>query len=153
MPIQWNDSDLQRFFGTALVGDQDGDPTDRVYELDYAGKRLKYRMMLLVDSDIVSISGDPELPFGADSLFEIIIPCDSISLCSDGYYPGQAGLAFWYGSTAHPHNCTMQLLKRPDGDLKVWPGYAWPTRHPNFKMIWGENSPPLAYEPPGEGPR
>ena len=51
------------------------------------------------------------------------------------------GLNFWYGDPTQYHNRTMQLLRRPDGDLKVWPGVRWPKRHEHFKMLWGENDP------------
>jgi hypothetical protein len=43
-------------------------------------------------------------------------------------------LGFWYGDPAKKHNLTMMLLKRPDGDLKVWPTSARPDRHAYFKV-------------------
>lgn len=105
-------------------------------------------MVIDATSQCVSISGCPETPFGADSLFEVCVPCDSVTAFADGYHDGQIGLSFWYGDVERRENCTMQLLKRPDGDLKVWPACVWPLRHPYFKATWGDNSPPVTYEPP-----
>lgn len=142
MPTQWFAPDLQAFFGAL---------PDRRRSLRYAGARLNYELIIGEESEIVLISGSHEEPFGADSLFEIMVPCDSISVCEDGYYPGQTGLNFWYGDPSQYHNRTMQLLKRPDGDLKVWPVCIWPPRHENFRMLWGSNSPSVAYELPPKG--
>jgi hypothetical protein len=71
----------------------------------------------------------------ADSLFEISLPCDSISEIPDSYYPGNTGLGFWYGDPNQKHNMTMMILKRPDGDLKVWPSCVWPERHASYKVL------------------
>lgn len=148
MAVCWNNEDLNRFFGCVPTTPDEGEFADRLFTLQYAGGRLKYELIINSVSDVVSISGSHEHPFGGDSLFEIAIPCDSISTCADGYYPEQTGLNFWYGDPAQYHNRTMQLLRRPDGDLKVWPACVWPERHEGFKMLWGDNEPCLAYEHP-----
>ena len=108
--------------------------------IEYAGKHLKYSLCFSDADEIVSISGDPEVPFGADSFYEINIPCDSITQSQDGYYPDQTGLNFWYGDRTKKHNLTMMLLKRPDGDLKVWPACPWPPR-PMRPRALGRRSP------------
>lgn len=144
MPVVWDDSDLSRFFGGALTSPVHHEFTGRTCSFSYKGAKLKYELLINVESEMALISGDYEKPFGFDSHFEVPVPCDSITSCVDGYYPEQTTLLFWYGNTYRPHNQTMQLLKRPDGDLKVWPGTVLPPRHPNFKMIWGDNSPPVA---------
>ncbi len=146
MTVRWNNDDLLRFFGSVPATPDEGEFAQRVFTLQYDGGRLKYELIIDTEYDIVSISGSHESPFGADSLFEIAVPCDSIATCADGYYPEQIGLNFWYGDPTQFHNRTMQLLRRPDGDLKVWPACVWPKRHKHFKMLWGENDPPLAYE-------
>ncbi len=84
--------------------------------------------------EVVFASGDILHPFMADSMFEFCVPCDCITEIPDSYYPGKTGLGFWYGDPGKKHNLTMMLLKRPDGDLKVWPTSAWPDRHSYFKM-------------------
>ncbi|MDX1927041.1 MAG: hypothetical protein SFV81_11015 [Pirellulaceae bacterium] len=66
-------------------------------------------------------------------MYEISVPCDAITEIPDGYYPGKTGLAFWYGDPNEFCNMSMMLLKRPDGELKVWPSYAWPERHAYFQ--------------------
>jgi hypothetical protein len=91
--------------------------------------------MLNLADEIAMISGDTELPFGANSMYEISIPCDSIKQIEDGYYPGTTGLGFWYGDPTKKHNMTMMLLKRLDGDLKVWPSCVWPERHAYHNML------------------
>ena len=68
-------------------------------------------------------------------MYEITVPCDCITQIEDGYYEGQTGLGFWYGDPKQKHNLTMMLLKRPDGDLKVWPACVWPNRHKYHKML------------------
>lgn len=146
MTVQWNNDDLQRFFGSVPSTPDDGEFAERLFTLQYDRGRLNYELIIDAASDIVSISGSHEIPFGADSLFEIAIPCDSIAPCGDGYYPDQMGLNFWYGDPSQYHNRSMQLLRRPDGDLKVWPAGVWPQRHENFKMLWGDNDPAVAYE-------
>ena len=153
MTVRLDNDELQRFFGVVPATPSEGEFAERLFTLQYEGGRLRYELIIDTTSDIVSISGSHEQPFGADSLFEIAIPCDLIATCADGYYPEQTGLNFWYGDPAQYHNRTMQLLRRPDGDLKVWPACVWPQRHEHFKMLWGENDPPLAYEPVTEDRR
>ena len=133
MPIEFDRSILESFFETEL---KIYPPADHgvTCEIDYVGNVLKYNFIFCGNDDIVSVSGDPDHPFCADSFFEINIPCDSITEIADGYYPGKTGLAFWYGDTGHQHNMTMMLLKAPKGDLKVWPNCPWPTRHAGHKM-------------------
>lgn len=129
MPIFWQEDVLCRFFESVPERSNVEEQKDLVSFLDYKGKNLLYSIYFHLKDELVMISGDLYHPFGADSLFEIAIPCDSISECPDGYYPGNTGLAFWYGDPNQKHNMTMMLLKRPDGDLKVWPSCVWPERH------------------------
>jgi hypothetical protein len=49
------------------------------------------------------------------------VHCDAIGLVPDPYYPGTRALAFWRGSPGVEENTTLVILRRPDGDLKVWP--------------------------------
>lgn len=147
MSISWQEDVLFRFFGSVpepLSGIEGR--KDRVLGVDYVGKHLRYSIWLFVHEDLVMISSDQMCPFSADSLFEITLPCDSISEIPDGYYPGSTGLGFWYGDANHKHNMTMMLLKRPDGDLKVWPSCVLPERHPSYKMLSTEFSGKL-YDP------
>ncbi len=135
MPISWQEDVLFRFFGSSPEPSNVEEQKDRVSFVDYVGKHLRYSIWLHLHEELVMISGDQTHPFGADSLFEIAIPCDSISEIPDGYYSGNTGLAFWYGDQNQKHNMTMMLLKRPDGDLKVWPSCVWPERHAYYKML------------------
>ncbi len=131
VPIEWQNDVLLKFFGEL--------PTpsclDGLAAIEYTGKSLRYSLYLDVNDEVAMISGDTSTPFGADSLFEICLPCDSITEISDGYYHGNIGLGFWYGDRNQKHNMTMMLLKRPDGDLKVWPICVFPERHPRFKLL------------------
>lgn len=77
----------------------------------------------------VSVSGDPDRPFGSDSFYEIYVPCNCIRLAQDPYYPNQQGLTFWYGSPENIVNLRLTIYKRPDGDLKIWPCFPFPEDH------------------------
>ena len=134
MSIEWDDIALQSFFGlvpTFAVGDDD---RKGVAMLDYAGKILRYSFWFHMTDEVVLVSGDTLHPFGADSMYEFSIPCDRVTEIEDSYYPGKSGLGFWYGEPNEKENMTMMLLKRPDGELKVWPGRAWPERHAYFRV-------------------
>ena len=135
MPISWCDDALRRFFGACPNPQVFAPGEPQVCSIQYRGPSLKYELMLHPANEIALISGDIESPFGANSMYEISIPCDCITQIEDGYYPGQFGLGFWYGDPKQKHNMTMMLLKRPDGDLKVWPACVWPHRHPHHKML------------------
>ena len=135
MTIDYDRDSVESFFDRKLVV-YDSDPDSGNFELSYIGKKLKYTFLLRETDQVVSISADPDAPFGANSFLELNVPCDSITVCVDGYYPEQTGLEFWYGDRAHKPNQTMILLKRPDSDLKIWPGCTWPRRHPLHKICW-----------------
>ena len=122
MPIGFDPNLLESFFNAKIKPPQPGDH-GVIGVIDYQGRILKYSMIICNES--ISISGDPEGPFRGDSFFEFCIPCDGITECGDGYYPDQSGLSFWYGDQTQKKNMTMMLLKRPDGDLKVWPNFVW----------------------------
>lgn len=138
MPIKFEPSVIEGFFGTAIALPEPGEHGISGM-VEYVGRRLKYSFIFSNDDETVSISGDPETPFGADSFYEFVIPCDSITESHDGYYPDQTGLHFWYGDTTQKHNLMMMLRKRPDGDLKVWPACPWPPRHPFHKVCWNKS--------------
>lgn len=134
MPIVWQDDVILKFFGLLPEPSNVEEQRDRVSFIDYNGNNLRYSIWLHRADELVMISGDLSHPFGADSLFEIALPCDSITEIPDGYYNGCTGLGFWYGDPNQNCNMTMMLLKRPDGDLKVWPNCVWPERHEYSKM-------------------
>lgn len=137
MPLTWDGDVLERFFGVELYSGDGGG--DFFRQFDYRGKQLKYSLLLNVTKEIAMFSGDHDYPFGGDSMYEFCIPCDRITCKPDGYHPDQTGLGFWYGDPGAKENMTMMFLKRPDGDLKVWPGCVWPTRHAYFQLYGPEN--------------
>lgn len=130
MSIEWNPNEVSSFFGTPPEETSGLDSSSRVFSFRYSGLHLQYEFFVHADDDQVSISGDTTVPFGANSLYEIYVPCDSLSFVEDGYYPGQVSLACWYGSRDDSRNRRLIILKRPDGDLKVWPSYPFPKDHP-----------------------
>lgn len=138
MPIEFDSNVIEAFFGSSIALPEPGDHGVSG-TIDYVGKKFKYSLIISDADEVVSISGDPDVPFGADSFYEFNIPCDSISISQDGYYPEQTGLNFWYGDMSKKHNLMMMLLKRPDGDLKVWPACPWPPRHPLHKICWNDS--------------
>jgi len=129
MALTWKDEDITHFFGCESPSICESQPAKELFIVDYSGKLLRYSFWFLITDECVMISGNDTVPFGADSLYEIVVPCDSVSVCEDPYDPKHTGLAFCYGDPKQRLNLTMILLKRPDGDLKVWPSTVWPNRH------------------------
>ena len=110
------------FFGGVLDND-----LECIFSFDYQGEILKYRLIINDREDVVAISGDRESPFQCDSFYEFSVACDLIRLRD---YSGQKMLEFWYGAPENPMNLRLMILKRPNGDLKVWPAYPFPPDHP-----------------------
>ena len=127
MALTWQDEDIRHFFGCESPSVWEAPPTKEMFVVNYSGKLLNYSILFLITDEYVMISGNDTAPFGGDSLYEIAVPCDSV-LVPDA--PNQTGLAFWYGDQKQKLNLTLMLLKRPDGDLNVWPSTVWPSRHP-----------------------
>ncbi len=147
MPIAWDSVVFEKFFNAVPYPSNVEEQRDRVSFVDYVGKNLRYSFWLHFADEVVLVSGDTSHPFGADSLFEFCVPCDHITEIPDSYYPGEKGLGFWYGDPRKKHNLTMMLLKRPDGDLKVWPTSAWPDRHSYFHTCSSDDS-SKRFDPP-----
>jgi hypothetical protein len=116
--MKWNKTDLEQFFGCppSLALNQ-----ETLFFFDYTSKRLRYLLVVDEKGQQVSISADPERPFGADSLYEFYVPCDTIELFSDPYHAEFKAIGFWYGGGTALGNRRLTIMKRPDGDLKVWP--------------------------------
>jgi hypothetical protein len=125
----WKADDLRRFFGGEAFTST-GEQIGRIHIFRYVGSRLQYDVWIQEDIDWVAVSGDPDTPFGAHSFYEISLPCDLIATLADGYIPGQVALAFYHGGSREPENLRMTIMKRPDGDLKVWPAFPIPEGHP-----------------------
>jgi hypothetical protein len=77
--MKWNQLDLEHFFGSHPQINDDG-----LYIFHYAGKHLRYLLFVHEKEDQISISADPETPFGGDSFYALYLPCDTIELL-----PGQ----------------------------------------------------------------
>jgi len=125
--MNWKQSDLEHFFGCRpglAIND------NAVYFFDYASKRLQYQLWVHEKEDQVSISADPTLPFGGDSLYEVYVPCDTIRLFPDPYHGEFKAVGFWHGDAKDRKNLRLTIMKRPDGDLKVWPEFPFPQSHP-----------------------
>ena len=127
MPLTFDPAVLESFFGTRGEIEDVGDW--RILSLDYAGPALKYRVMLNLSHETVSISGDVSRPFGADSMYEIAVPCSEIIAVQDIYHHDQTCLLFFYGGTDINMHRRMSIMKAPNGELKVWPYYQWPDGH------------------------
>ena len=121
--MNWNPKELEELFACneeTCARFEDG------YCFGYLSKRLKYNLVVRDKEDEICISADPTLPFGGDSLFEFCVSCDMIALMEDPYHPEFKALGFWYGGSKELRNLRLTLMKRPDGDLKVWPVYPRP---------------------------
>ena len=129
MPIAYDSAVIEEFFGSCGEIEQMAGTGQRVLWIDYAAPVLKYRIMLHLDSEAVGVSGDVSHPFGADSMYEICVPCSLIVSGPDGYHPGQTCLSFLYGGTSMHHHRQMTIMKSSTGELKVWPAYPFPAGH------------------------
>jgi hypothetical protein len=129
MPITYDPDVVAAFFGSPGEINTVAVTEDRIVWIEYSGPLLKYRVLLHLDQEAVSVSGDPSHPFGADSAYEICVPCSHISEFPDGYHPGQKGLSFCFGGADFNKDRTMTIMKTPAGELKVWPEYAFPAGH------------------------
>ena len=129
MSIEWNVDAISSFFGALPEEVSAINSADRIFVFTYKGLHLRYEAWVHADAEAIFISADTVHPFDADSLYEIYLPCDSLSLVQDGYYPGQLALACWYGPQDDQRNRRLMILKRPDGDLKVWPAFPFPEGH------------------------
>jgi len=128
--MNWNQNDLERLFKCSAFM-SDGPSVIAIF--DYATPRLRYQFWVHIEGEQVSVSADSDTPFGADSLYEIYVPCRAITVVPDPYYQGQKGIACWYGEPGDEKNRTLTILWRPDGDLKVWPQSTFPPCHPSRK--------------------
>ena len=126
MAIAWDPTDVRMFLAGSFSENQSG----RWTTFQYQGALLKYEITIDSENDVVFIGADDESPFGADSMMEAAIACDAIRLVQDEYYPAQQALEFRYGAVADAESLRLMLLKRPNGDLKIWPAYPMPLLHP-----------------------
>jgi len=59
----------------------------------------------------------------------MMVCMSSTQLFSDPYHGEFKAVGFWYGETDDRRNLHLTIMKRPDGDLKVWPGFPFPESH------------------------
>ena len=95
------------------------------YSFEIQGQLLRYQIFVDEISETVFISGDDKFPFQPRSLYEISVHCNLIRLQS-GDDPNQKALSFWFGPPEDQYSLRLMLLKRPGGDLTVWPGVCFP---------------------------
>ena len=127
--MDWRPEDLSSVFVDGPeASETEGTGTLIVYR--HAGRSLRYEIWLLPDINYVSVSGDTDRPFGSDSLYEIYIPCDDIASFADPYHSGLVALGFWFGKPRDSAHLRMYIMRRADGDLKVWPVSFLPPEHP-----------------------
>ena len=62
-------------------------------------------------------------------MYEIVIPCSEIVAGPDGYHFGKICLSFYYGDSGVVDDRRMTIMKKPDGELKVWPSGQFPIGH------------------------
>lgn len=130
MPIQFQREEIGAYFGVSLCDSRTSDTDSERYWIEYSGRLLRYSLIIDVRNDTVMISGDPEFPWGGNSMFEIGVPCTSIRLRShepDGTVSFDCSYVDSSGRSSH----TLTILKRADGDLTVWPSPPLPDGHPN----------------------
>jgi hypothetical protein len=147
MAIQFHPSDIEEFFGVSLDRVVFGDPGREQYGVDYSGDILKYSMIIDIEKDTVMISGDRQSPWCGDSMYEIGVPCTSISalptrMSADGLDVKR--LSFFYGDPTDIRHRTLTIIMRPDRELVVWPTWPYPKGHPYEHQRDGQsqNTPP-----------
>ncbi len=129
MPIEFDRADIEAFFNARMDDTFFPDSGREQYWLDYSGQLLKYSIIIDVEREAVMISGDPDTPWGAQSMYEIGVPCTSILVRRIGRDEGVT-FACYYGDTSDRRNRTLAIIKRPDSDLIVWPSWTYPAGHP-----------------------
>ncbi len=135
MAIQFDVSQTNEFFASEGVVEELGETFGKVLIYEYSAHLLKYVVMIHLDNEFVAISGDPVTPFGGDSLYEVSVPADHITVLTDEYCKERRYLAFSYGKESDPNHRTMSLRKKQDGELKVWTSYALSPEHPYGQTI------------------
>jgi hypothetical protein len=131
MAITFEPIVLEEFFGVTLDETLIPETGRRQYWIGYSGPTLKYALIVDVERDTVMISGDRDIPWSGESMYEIGVPCTSIHAHPSGYDPGGIALAFFYGDTSNRRNRMLTIMKRQDLDLVVWPSWPYPVGHPN----------------------
>lgn len=129
---------VEGFFGCRLFDCREADSdvpagstlsTGERYWINYQGQLLQYELIIDVPNETVMISGDPEQPWGGQSMYEIGAPCTSIDIeeCGSGQ---PAMFTCFYKDQTGQSKRTLTILKRPDTDLVVWPSVPFPPGHP-----------------------
>ncbi len=70
-----------------------------------------------------SISADPVLPFGRESLYKVHVPFDRITIEPQECYEGAPALICRKDFEAKPSCPTLMIVKWPDGRISVWRAY------------------------------
>ena len=125
MAVDWKLAEVREFFGKFEHERHEGGVVWFLYD----GSLLKYELFIDEGKEWIGIGGDDSLPFGADSMLEVYVPCNVIRIGGDPYHPEQKLLRFYYGDPKEAQSLRLELLKKPNGDLKVWPVYPNPEGH------------------------
>lgn len=102
---------------------EDGFEPDRLAIFDFEVGELKYGIHLALDGRMFSISADPVLPYGRESLYEIQVLFDRISIEPQECYDGAPALICRKDFEAKPNCPTIMIMKWPDGRFSVWQAY------------------------------
>lgn len=90
----------------------------------YETSFLKYEIIIDEENEQVSISADTDLPFGSESLYEIHVPCQLIVMKPDGY-GRKFHFSFYRTKKENHEDLSLTVAIREDGNLVVWPYFAW----------------------------
>ena len=88
----------------------------------YNGEKLKYWIILDPVAKIFSISGDRNEPFCFNSLYEVVVPYDSIAIETESeFYGDQKILVLRKNYESCPDYKILMVMKWENGELSVWP--------------------------------
>src|ERR1051325_1757901 len=121
--MNWNKADLESFFGCRADAADHNPALPAFHFFHYATPRLRYAIIINEDTGQVSVSADPETPFGGDSLYEIHAHCDTIGFYPDDNHKDFQAIGFWKGDSRIRENLRFTIMKRRDGDLKIWEAF------------------------------
>jgi hypothetical protein len=77
-----------------------------------------------IEENTFSISGDFDLPFGYDSIFEIYVEWDRICLETEPLFYGDKKILACRKDYDFEKNLkTLMIMRWPNNELSVWPNY------------------------------
>ena len=127
--MHWSKTELETVLScrAELFSDETG---NEIYFYSFAGSELRYELQVHVHEQKVSLSADCKQSSRSDQIYEIVVPCDRITLIDAPCSTTRHTVICWYGPVDHELNRRLTINKRDDDELSVWPHVPFPEEHP-----------------------